>query len=138
MEVSEEVIIGNIVEGKITGITNFGAFVKLPQGKEGLVHISEIAHEFVSNINTFLKVGETIKVKILTESKPGKYDLSIKQTQDAPAKKSSTRNIVPKSKDLTFEDKIGDFLKRSDEKQTDLRRNLKLKQGKKKKKKFNQ
>ena len=136
MNITEEVIIGNIVEGKITGITNFGAFVKLPQGKEGLVHISEIAYEFVSNINDFLKVGETIKIKVLAESKPGKYDLSIKQTLEAPAQKKSTRNIIPKSKDLTFEDKIGDFLKKSEEKQTDLRRNIKVKQGKKKKKKF--
>ena len=137
MEISEEVVIGNIVEGKVTGITNFGAFVKLPQNKEGLVHISEIAHEFVSNINNFLKIGETIKVKILSESKPGKYDLSIKQTQESSVKKQPTRNIIPKSKDMTFEDKIGEFLKKSEEKQTDLRRNIKLKQGKKKKKKFN-
>lgn len=136
MEVSEEVAVGNIVEGKVSGITNFGAFVKLPQGKEGLVHISEIAHEFVSDINNFLKIGENIKVKVLSESKPGKYDLSIKQTQQSPAKKQPIRNIIPRSKDMTFEDKIGEFLKRSEEKQTDLRRNIKLKQGKKKKKKF--
>lgn len=137
MEISDEVVIGNIVEGKITGITNFGAFVKLPQGKEGLVHISEIAHEFVSDINNFLKIGESIKVKVLSESKPGKFDLSIKQTQESPQKKQPMRNIIPKSKDMTFEDKMGEFLKKSEEKQTDLRRNIKLKQGKKKKKKFN-
>ena len=75
--------IGSKVQGKVTGITKFGAFVELPEGKTGLVHISEVADSYVKDVNDHLKVGDQVEVKVLSE-KEGKISLSIKQTIDKP------------------------------------------------------
>ena len=74
--------IGSILEGKVTGIMNFGAFVSLPGGKSGLVHISEIANSFVKDVHDHLQVGQTVKVKVLDINEQGKINLSIKRAQD--------------------------------------------------------
>lgn len=79
--------VGNIVEGTITGIAKFGAFVELPDNKVGLVHISEVANEYVSDVNDYLKVKDKVKVKVLTIDEKGKIALSIKQAQPADEKK---------------------------------------------------
>lgn len=76
--------VGAIVEGKVTGITKFGAFVALPGNKTGMVHISEVAHAYVSDINEHLSVGQEVKVKIIAIDPAGKINLSIKKTQEAP------------------------------------------------------
>lgn len=76
--------VGAIVEGKVTGITKFGAFVALPGNKSGMVHISEVAHAYVSDINEHLSVGQEVKVKIIAIDPAGKINLSIKKTQEAP------------------------------------------------------
>ena len=78
--------IGKIVEGKVSGISKFGAFVDLPDGSTGMVHISEVSQSYVSEINDFLSIGETVKVKVLS-SENGKIVLSIKQTQPKSEKK---------------------------------------------------
>ena len=70
---------GKIIEGKVTGITQFGAFVSFDGGKTGLVHISEIALEYVKDIKEHVKEGDTIKAKILSIDKTGKISLSVKQ-----------------------------------------------------------
>lgn len=70
--------VGMILEGKVSGITQFGAFVDLPDSKTGMVHISEIAPTFVNEINDFVKMGQTVKVKVLALNN-GKISLSIKQ-----------------------------------------------------------
>ncbi|MBE6794230.1 MAG: S1 RNA-binding domain-containing protein [Ruminococcaceae bacterium] len=72
---------GNIYEGKITSITNFGAFVSLPDGPDGLVHISEVSNSFVKDINEILTVGQAVKVKVISIAENGKIALSIKQAQ---------------------------------------------------------
>ena len=79
--------IGTIVEGKVSGISKFGAFVDLPDGSTGMVHISEVLQSYVSEINDFLSIGETVKVKVLSKEN-GKIVLSIKQTQPKPEKKN--------------------------------------------------
>ncbi len=71
--------VGSVLEGKVTGIKSFGAFVSLPEGKSGLVHISEVSNSFVQDINTVLKEGETVKVKVLSIAEDGKIALSIKR-----------------------------------------------------------
>ena len=76
--------VGAIVEGKVTGITKFGAFVALPGNKTGMVHISEVAHAYVSDINEHLAVGQEVKVKVIAIDPAGKINLSIKKTQEAP------------------------------------------------------
>ena len=77
--------VGSIVEGVVTGITNFGAFVELPEGKVGLVHISEVADEYVRDVHDFLKEKDKVKVKVLTIDDRGKIGLSIKQLQEKKA-----------------------------------------------------
>lgn len=76
--------IGQIYEGKITSITNFGAFVSLPDGPDGMVHISEISDRFIKNISDVCQVGETVSVKVISIADNGKIALSIKQAK-APA-----------------------------------------------------
>ncbi len=71
--------VGSVLEGKVTGIKSFGAFVALPEGKNGLVHISEVSNAYVEDINTVLKEGETVKVKVLSVAEDGKIALSIKR-----------------------------------------------------------
>ena len=114
--------VGQIVEGKVTGITNFGAFVELPTGQTGLVHISEVADEYVKDVNQFLKQSDLVKVKVLALDK-GKIGLSIRQAQPRPER------VVPKQNRVSFEDKLAKFMKDSDERQTDLRRSTDSKRG---------
>jgi len=76
--------VGSKVQGKVTGITNFGAFVELPNGKTGLVHISEVADSYVKDINDVLTVGQEITVKVLSVENDGKIGLSIKKAVDRP------------------------------------------------------
>ena len=74
--------VGSVVEGVVTGITNFGAFVELPEGKTGLIHISEVADVYVHDVHDFLKERDTVRVKVLTVDDRGKIGLSIKALQD--------------------------------------------------------
>ena len=123
-------IVGKIVKGTITNITNFGAFVNLGENQEGLIHISEIADEFITDINDFVKSGESVTVKVLAKNNKNKYELSLKKAKG----ESDPKNIVevPKVKKTSqsnFEDKMSSFFKRSEERQIDIRRNLKKRQG---------
>ncbi|AFS79368.1 RNA-binding S1 domain-containing protein [Gottschalkia acidurici 9a] len=120
------VLVGNVVEGTISGITNFGAFVQLPEGKTGLVHISEISHDYVNNVSDYLKRDQKVKVKVLSITNEGKISLSIRQVQ--PKKTSSNPAQVDfnkpddKVKSMSFEDKVAKFLKDSSEKQEQLKK----------------
>ena len=102
------------VEGKVTGITNFGAFVELPDGETGLVHISEVANTYVKDITNYLKEDETVKVKLINIDYDGKIGLSIKQLKDPADRKDH----APKR---SFDEKMEDFLKQSSDRQQDLR-----------------
>ena len=79
-----ELEIGSIYEGKVTGITKFGAFVLLPMGKSGMVHISEVANTFVDDINNFLKEGQTVTVNLIAIVPQGRINLSIKKALPQP------------------------------------------------------
>ena len=129
----------------MTGITNFGAFVELPEGKTGLIHISEVADVYVNDVLDFLRERDTVKVKVLTVDDRGKIGLSIKALQDkaaAPAQPSAAPARPPRPpRDMrrtaasrqigspSFEDKLSRFLKDSDERLTDLRRKTDSKRG---------
>ena len=130
--------IGSEIEGKVTGVAKFGAFIELPENNAGLVHISQVADNYVTDIGKHLKVGDIVKVKILGQAKQGKYDLSIKQV-GKPSWQPQRRRRPTESSDRpspgSFEDKITQFLKQSDEKIQDCKRNLDNKHGIKKKKK---
>ena len=79
-----EVSVGAVLEGTIKSITNFGAFVTLPGGRSGLVHISEIAHSYVANVRDFLNEGDTVKVKVVNIDDAGRINLSIKKATPPP------------------------------------------------------
>ena len=98
--------VGSIVEGRVTGITKFGAFVALPDGKSGLVHISEIANSFVSDVHEFVEMGQTVKVRVLSISEEGKINLSIKRAL---------------SNDMAFEERLKKFMQDSDSRMADKR-----------------
>ncbi|MCI8649038.1 MAG: S1 RNA-binding domain-containing protein [Anaerotruncus sp.] len=76
--------VGSILEGKVTGITKFGAFIELPGNKTGMVHISEVASSYVKEISDHLSIGQMVKVKIIGITPEGKISLSIKQAAPAP------------------------------------------------------
>lgn len=132
--------IGAIVEGKVTGLTTFGAFVSLPEGKSGMVHISEVSNTFVKDIKEHLKEGQEVKVKVVGITDEGKISLSIKKAMDPPAKDSQPRQKRPRdrqrntanvwqgqakpqsSDNMSFEEMMARFKQVSDEKMTDLRR----------------
>lgn len=88
------------MEGKVTGITKFGAFVALDGGKTGMVHISEIAHAYVSDINEYLSIGQEVKVKVIAMDPAGKINLSIKKTTEAP-QRQSRQDTRPGGRDNT-------------------------------------
>ena len=79
-----EISVGAILEGTIKSITKFGAFVTLPGGRSGLVHISEIAHSYVENVSDFLSEGQTVKVKVVNIDEAGRINLSIKKATPPP------------------------------------------------------
>ncbi len=122
--------VGSIVEGKITEIKPFGAFIALDESTRGLVHISQVAHGFVKDINDILSVGDTVKVKIISiDENSGKISLSIRETQEAPAPRprypQNNRNPKPQEQpkpqeSVCLEDKLKDWLKQSNERQADL------------------
>jgi S1 RNA binding domain protein len=118
------------MEGVITGITKFGAFVELPGGTTGLVHISEIADEYVKDINDFFKKSDKVKVKVLTVENNGKIGLSIRKASEnyKPAGKNDRAKSAAVNK-ASFEDKMNRFLKESDERLLDLKRNTESKRG---------
>lgn len=118
---------GKVVEGTVSGITNFGAFIQLPEGKVGLVHISEIADTYVKDIKDYIKEKDKVRVKVLSVEKNGKINLSIKQAQQA---KKTIRPIeidwdleARKNQGSSFEDRLAKFLKESDEKLQELKKN---------------
>lgn len=133
--------VGSILEGKVTGITKFGAFVELPDKSSGMVHISEVASTFVKEIRDFVTEGQMVKVKVLSVGDDGKISLSIKKAQ-APAQRPASprrttfngrpgdyewQSSTPRSE--SFEDMMNRFKATSDEKISDLKRSLDSKHG---------
>ena len=134
-----ELKVGDIVEGKITTITSFGVFVDVGNGNSGMVHISEVARNYVSDIKEHVKVNDVVKVKVLNIGEDGKISLSIKRAlppeknEDAPRRErrkapekqpiDSTYTWTPKkSEPASFEEMMNRFKQTSDEKFSDLKR----------------
>ncbi len=144
--------VGSIVEGKVTGITKFGAFVELPGGKTGMVHISEIAATYVKEIRDFLQENQVVNVKVIAITPEGKVNLSIKRAMEQPPRSANTgprfhqpQRTSPPSRRTgpggdgdfsrqnsgpqSFEDMLNRFKQTSDDKMSDIRRNLDSKRG---------
>ena len=116
--------VGSKLQGKVTGITNFGAFVELGEGTTGLVHISEVADNYVKDINEHLSVGDEIKVKVINVEKDGKIGLSIKKAKDRPVRQ---RN--PRERSENFESKMNRFLKDSEDRLASLKKHTESRRG---------
>ena len=137
--------VGSVLEGKVTGITKFGAFVSLPENKSGLVHISEIAYSYVNDVKDFLKEGQEVKVKVIGIDENGRINLSIKKAMDPPPRPAGQgrpaggmgggrpprpgnggrsqggfRRQTP-AEPTTFEDRLKQFMQASDSKLAELR-----------------
>ncbi len=137
--------IGAILEGKVTGITNFGAFVELPDKSTGMVHISEVSSTFIKDIHEKLSEGDTVNVKVLEINEKGKIALSIKKAlpqEEEPKPKrpagdkprrsqpqvwTGSQKSEPES--MSFEDMLAKFKSVSDEKMSDLKKNNVAKRG---------
>ena len=134
--------VGAILEGKVTGITKFGAFVELPDKQTGMVHISEVAPTFVKEIRDFVTEGQEVKVKVLSVGEDGKVSLSIKKALPPAPRAAAPRCPVfsgrpgdfewqssSASRSDNFEDMMSRFKAASDEKISDLKRSLDNKHG---------
>ncbi len=138
----QQLTVGEIVEGKITGITNFGIFADLGKGKSGMVHISEVSRTYINDINELFKVGDVVKMKVMNVTEDGKISLSIKRAlepekkPDAPKRPREARapreaakpaynsyTWTPKKQEpASFEEMMNRFKQTSDEKFSDLKR----------------
>ena len=132
-----ELTVGAILDGKVKSITNFGAFISLPENKTGLVHISEVANTYVSDIRQHLTEGQDVKVMVLSTD-AGKVNLSIKRLearpqQDRPPRRENAARPArparsaplpppaPKTADQLFEEKLKQFMSESDSKISSIR-----------------
>ena len=136
-----ELTVGAIFEGKIKSITNFGAFVALPENKTGLVHISEVANTYVSDIRQHLTEGQDVKVMVIGLEN-NKINLSIKRLEPKPQRENAPRSnfrsnqgaagnaaprpapaqpAAPKTADQIFEEKLKAFMTESDSKLSSLK-----------------
>ena len=131
-----ELTVGAVLEGKVKSITNFGAFIALPENKTGLVHISEVANTYVSDIRQHLTEGQDVKV-IVISTEGGKLNLSIKRLEPKPqreqrpaprsvgetrpARTAPTPPPAPKTADQLFEEKLKQFMSESDSKISSIR-----------------
>lgn len=128
-----ELTVGAVLEGKVKSITNFGAFISLPEGKSGLVHISEVSNTYVSDIRQHLTEGQDVKVVVLSVE-GNKVNLSIKRLEARPprentfrpaprpqAQRTPTPPPAPKTADQLFEEKLKQFMSESDSKISSIR-----------------
>lgn len=130
---------GEVVKGKITSITKFGAFVALEDGRSGLIHISEVSEGFVKDINDFLKVGQTVKAVVRSIDEKGRMSLSLKQCppdkKEEPKAEPVKTRIIPevisdkKTDNESFEAMMSRFMKTSGEKISDLKKTTESKMG---------
>ena len=133
--------VGSVLEGKITGITKFGAFVALPEGRSGLVHISEISNTYVNDVHDHVQLGQSVTVRVLNVASDGKINLSIKRAAEAPAParvpaagqaappdgtdgkqpRSAVPAADPPGSNREFEDRLKKFMQESDSRIADNR-----------------
>ncbi|MFD1021156.1 S1 domain-containing RNA-binding protein [Thalassobacillus hwangdonensis] len=120
--------VGSKLQGKVTGITNFGAFVELPGGQTGLVHISEVADNYVKDINDHLSEGDQVEVKVINVGKDGKIGLSIKKAKENYGRRNQKPQQTRKPSE-SFEQKMNRFLKDSEDRLSSLKKHTESKRG---------
>lgn len=137
----QQIEVGAVLEGRVTSITKFGAFVALPENKTGMVHISEVSTSFVRDISEHLQEQQTIKVKVIGIDQNGRINLSIKQlveqqpVQDRQQKPQRPRRSQvgwqpkPTAQPATFEEMMNKFKQDSDDKISSIKRGVEAKRG---------
>ena len=131
-----QIEVGNIVEGKVTKVTKFGAFVDIGDGRFGMIHISQISNSFVKEVSDHLVENQTVKVKVLSIDGT-KIDLSIKQAEQNTQRPTGRVNKEKeyenrpqkRNEPASFEDLMSKFKKSSDEKMCDIKKNIDNKRG---------
>jgi len=120
--------VGQIFKGNVSGITKFGAFVKLENGKSGMVHISEISNTYINEIKDHLSEGQEVKVKVISIDEKGRISLSIKKAMESPVATTSRNHSsqpstynAPQRKVASFEDMLLKFKQDTDEKFSDVK-----------------
>lgn len=132
--------VGAVLEGKVTGITKFGVFVELGEGKTGMVHISEVSSNYVTEISEHVKEGQNVNVRVLSIGEDGKIRLSMKKlngdvSETKPPRKenrgdfSAHQSGKNDNQPMSFEDMLTKFKQSSDERMSDLKRNMDSKRG---------
>lgn len=119
--------LGAVLEGKVTGIASYGAFISLPEGKSGMVHISEVSRSYVNDINDHLKEGQVVKVKVINIDENGRINLSIRKAEEDEKQAVDKRTAHQPNvffgngqKSLSFEDKLKQFMQDSESKMSDI------------------
>lgn len=131
--------VGSVLDGKVTGVKKFGAFVSLPDGGTGMVHISEVSSNYIEELSDVLNVGDCVKVKVLSVSEEGKVALSIKRAEPRPVaarphradagRTWQPRAVASPQGEASFEDMMSQFKTRSEEKISDLKRVTEARRG---------
>jgi S1 RNA binding domain protein len=128
--------VGAVAEGKVTGITRWGAFVTLADGTVGMVHISEISYQYVNDINEALTLGQSVKVKVTAIDENGRVAFSIKRAVPPPPRPPRPNPAMPRKapprpapEEMTFEDKLKEFMQTSDSRISDLKHYTDRKNG---------
>ena len=140
-----DLTVGAIIEGKVKSITNFGAFIALPENRTGMVHISEVANAYVNDIRQYLTEGQDVKVMVIALDPAGKINLSMKRLEPKPQRENAPRGefrgnggqrregqnsrpnrapvqpAAPKTADQLFEEKLKAFMSESDSKISSIR-----------------
>jgi S1 RNA binding domain protein len=128
--------VGSIVEGTVVKILPYGVLVKLPDGVTGLVHISEIDDRYVRDVNEYFQINDSVSVKVLNIGDRGRYELSVRQARsrnesaadERPVERPPRRHVSPEERE-SFESKLSDFMRHSNERLLDLKRNIESKRG---------
>ena len=118
--------VGDVVEGRVVKLLRFGAIVRLENGESGLVHISEIAPEYVASVEDYLREGDEVKVKVMGIKEEGRYELSIRRAEH-PEQERRRPSRRPVS--ASFERRLSQFMKQSNSRQSDLNRDRSRKRG---------
>jgi S1 RNA binding domain protein len=117
-ETLAELEVGAVIDGTVSRITPYGAFLTLEGGKVGLVHISEIDRNYVKDVHDHLRESDVVQAKVIAIKEDGKIDLSIKALQD-PAPPRARRGSDP-----DFEARLKKFMRQSEERQVDYKRSV--------------
>ncbi len=120
---------GQTVEGTVIKVLPYGAIVSLSEEETGLVHISEISHDFVTDVAEYLHEGDVVEVVVMEQKEPGQFELSIKRAQAGGTRDPKTSTSASTHVSRDFEQRLTEFMKKSNRRQSELRRSREARRG---------